>query len=54
MILNGVTRDSHHLHIPLSELWHQLGHTTELCGAYWGVVCWVGEKDAPPEVEKNI
>lgn len=53
VILYRVTGDSHQLHVPLSELRCHNGHSAKLSGAYWGVVRWVGEQDAPSEEKKK-
>lgn len=45
--LNGVGRETDELDTALGELWLELGESTELGGADWGVVLWVGEEDDP-------
>jgi hypothetical protein len=45
--LNGVCGETDELDTTLGELRLELGESTELGGADWGVVLWVGEENDP-------
>lgn len=45
--LDGIGRETNQLDTTFGELWLQLGEGTQLGGADWGVVLWVGEEDDP-------
>ncbi len=47
MGLDGVGRKTNQLHATLDELGLKLCKGTELGGANWGVIFWVGKQDNP-------
>jgi len=47
MGLDGVGRETNQLYATLGELGLKLCKGTELGGANWGVIFWVGEQDNP-------
>jgi hypothetical protein len=47
MRLDGVSRETDQLDSTLSELRLELGESTELGGADWGVIFWMREEDNP-------
>jgi len=45
--VNGVGGKTNQLDATLGELWLELGESSELGGADWSVILWVGEEDYP-------
>lgn len=54
MALNGVCAQPDELDTALGELGLELGESTELSGADWSVVLWVGEEHNPVVADELV
>lgn len=52
--LDGVCAQTDQLDAALGELWLELGKGTQLGGADWRVVLWVGEEDDPVVADELV